>query len=374
MAAWRLAQKGHEVVALERFRVDHDRGSSFGDSRIVRRVYADPLYTALMADSYRLWNELEELHARDAGAASLVNWCGGIFFGSKSDPQIAAAQAALDANQVPNALWSRAECERRYPAMRFAEEEVALYEPSMGYARASRCVRAAVELARKSGARILEETVVAGIEADGAGVVVTTEGGEKFRADRLLVAAGAWTQPLLASLGVSLPLVVTRQVVIHLEPEGSPENFGIGRIPVWIDAGANVYGFPHIAGGQPGVRVSQHDLGEATTPSSVNRSIAETDLEAVRRYARRRFKGLSDRVAHAKVCLYTNTPDSDFIIDSVPGLPAVTFISACSGHGFKFTPLLGEIAGALVTDQETPYDLSRFRLDRFHAVKSGGVA
>lgn len=374
MAAWRLAQEGHEIVALERFRVDHDLGSSFGDSRIVRRVYADPLYTALMADSYKLWNELEGLYERDSGAAPLVNWCGGIFFGPKADPQMLAAQAALDANEVPNVLWSRAECEGRYPAMRLEEDEVALFEPSMGFARASRCVRAAVEIARKLGARILEETVVAGIEADGAGVVVTTEGGEKFRADRLLIAAGAWTQPLLASLGVSLPLVVTRQVVIHLEPESSPENFAIGRIPVWIDAGANVYGFPHIPGGQPGVRVSQHDLGEVTTPEDVNRSIGEPDLEPVRRYAHRRFKGLSDQVAYAKVCLYTNTPDSDFIIDSVPGLPAVTFVSACSGHGFKFTPLLGQIAGTLVTDQESPYDLSRFRLDRFHAEKSGSVA
>ncbi len=374
MAAWRLAQEGHEVVALERFRVDHDFGSSYGDSRIVRRVYPDPLYTALMADSYRLWNELEALHAGDGRAPSLVNWCGGIFFGPKSDPQIASAQSALNTNQVPNALWSRSECEQRFPALRLEEEEVALFEPSMGFACASRCVRAAVGIARKLGARIQEETVVAGIEANEAGVVVTTESGEKFQADRLLIAAGAWTQPLLASLGVSLPLVVTRQVVVHLEPNRSPENFAIGKFPVWIDAVANVYGFPHIEGGQKGVKVAQHDHGDATTPDLVNREVTEADIAAVQRYTRQRFKDISERVAYAKVCLYTNTPDSDFVIDTVPGMPAVTFVSACSGHGFKFTPLLGKIAAARLTEQETPYDLSRFRLDRFYAEEKTRIA
>ncbi|MCW3100494.1 MAG: Sarcosine oxidase [Chthonomonadaceae bacterium] len=367
MAAWRLAQDGHEVIALERFRIDHDLGSSYGDSRIVRRVYPDPLYTALMADSYALWSELDALRIAYGIETPLVNWCGGIFFGPQSDPQIAAAQSALDASQVPYQRLSAPDCAERFPAFRFDAEEVALFEPSMGFARASHCVRTAVEIARKLGAQIHEETVVAGIEAEGSGVVVTTESGEKFRADRLLIAAGAWTQPLLASLGVSLPLVVTRQVVVHLEPNRQPEDFAIGRLPVWIDAGANVYGFPHIVGGQPGVRVSQHDHGEATAPDRVDRSIAAADLDAVRRYAHRRFEGLSERVAYAKVCLYTNTPDSDFVIDTVPGLPVATFISACSGHGFKFTPLLGKIASALVTDQTPPYDLSRFRLDRFHA-------
>lgn len=367
MAAWRLAQEGHDVVALERFRIDHDLGSSYGDSRIVRRVYPDPLYTALMADSYALWNELDGLRRAHGIEPPLVNWCGGIFFGPQSDPQIAAAQSALDASRVSYDRWTPADCAERFPALRLTGDEVALFEPSMGFACASRCVRAAVEIARLLGARIYEETTVTGIEADGPGVAVTTERGETFRADRLLIAAGAWTQPLLASLGVHVPLVVTRQVVVHLEPDRHPENFEIGSFPVWIDAAANVYGFPHITGGQAGVKLAQHDHGEATTPDRVDRSITAADLEAVRRYARRRFDGLGERMAYAKVCLYTSTPDSDFVIDTVPGMPAVTFVSACSGHGFKFTPLLGKIAAALVTDRRLPYDLTRFRLDRFHA-------
>jgi monomeric sarcosine oxidase len=368
MAAWQLAQAGHAVVALERFRVDHDFGSSYGDSRIVRRVYPDPLYTALMADSYSLWNELQALCARQGTAPPLVNLCGGMFFGPKSHPHLLAARSALAASRVPYEEWTAADRSAHFPALRLREDEIALYEPGMGFACASRCVRAAVDAALRMGAQIHEETVVTGIEASGAGVVATTERGERFHADRLLIAAGAWTQPLLASLGVSLPLVVTRQAYVHFAPAGDPENFEIGRLPVWIDAEANAYGFPHIGGGEAtGVKLALHDLGEATTPDAVNRLVTESDMERARRIVRERFDGLSERVVYAKVCLYTNTPDSDFILDSVPGLPAVTFVSACSGHGFKFTPLLGKIAGALVTDQTPPYDLSRFRLDRFHA-------
>ncbi len=375
MAAWRLARDGHEVIALERFRVDHDQGSSFGDSRIVRSIYPDPLYTSLMTDSYALWSELEGLAARHGMEGPLINRCGGIFFGPQKHPQIAAARAALEANHLPYQVWKPQDRARHFPALRLDADEIALHEPGMGFAYASRCVRTAVKIARNLGAQIHEETTVAGIEADGAGVVATTESGAMFRADRLLIAAGPWTQPLLASLGVHIPLVVTRQPYVHLEPDRHPENFEVGRLPVWIDAVANTYGFPHLGRGlEEGVKLALHDSGETTTPEAVNRGVTETDIDTVRRYAHRRFDGLSDRVVYAKVCLYSNTPDADFVIDTVPGLPAVTFISACSGHGFKFTPLLGEIASALVTDRAVPYDLSRFRLDRFDAEQKVCVA
>ena len=367
MAAWRLAQNGHEVTALERFQVDHDLGSSYGDSRIVRRVYPDPFYTALMADSYALWDELEGLAVRRGLAARLVNRCGGIFFGPKTHPHLLAAQSALDESRVPYDVWTPSDRAHHFPALRLVGDEIALHEPSMGFVYASRCVRAAAGIARSLGAHIHEEIAVVGIEADGAGVIVTTEGGEKLRADRLLIAAGAWTQPLLATLGVRLPLTVTRQIYVHLAPALHSENFESDRLPVWIDAAANAYGFPHTDGEAGGVKLALHNHGDASTPESVDRCVNETDVAAILRYAGRRFEGLSERAVYARVCLYTNTPDSDFIIDSVPGFPAVTFVSACSGHGFKFTPLLGKIAADLVTNQAVPYDLSRFRLDRFDA-------
>src|SRR5579872_2872659 len=173
MAAWRLARAGHEVIALEQFRLDHDRGSSYGDSRIVRRVYPDLLYTSLMADAYALWDELQA-----QSADRLFVRAGGVFYGPPDHPQVEAARQALASSGVDYEVLDDAECRRRFPALALHAGEVALYEPGMGYARASRCVRAAAHLARQHGAVIREECAVEGIEAGGrgsGGVRVTTQ-------------------------------------------------------------------------------------------------------------------------------------------------------------------------------------------------------
>lgn len=362
MAAWRLAQAGHEVVALERFRLDHDRGSSYGDSRIVRRVYPDALYTALMADAYALWDALQAQFPEE----ELIVRAGGIFCGPEDHPQVRAAQEALAASGVDHEVLTADACTRRFPAFALHPNEVAVFEPSMGYARASHCVCAATTLARRHGARIREETPVETVRAgrNGTGVEVTTQAGDSLSADRLLITAGPWTGPLLAQLGVQAPLVVTRQPYVHLQPARNAADFEIGRFPVWIDAAANAYGFPRL-GDVPGVKIGIHNLGETTTPETVDRAVREEDRTIVRRYAAMRFPWLSAEVVYEKVCLYTNTPDEDFIVDAVPGLSDAFVISGCSGHGFKFTPLLGRIAADLVAEVPVPYDLSRFRLARF---------
>jgi glycine/D-amino acid oxidase-like deaminating enzyme len=155
-----------------------------------------------------------------------------------------------------------------------------------------------------------------------------------------------------------------RKTYIHLEPAQHHENFEASRFPVWIDADSLAYGFPRL-GEVPGVKIALHGGGDITSPETVDRAMHEQDRVALHEYATRRFPDLSRRVVYEKVCLYTNTPDEDFIIDAVPDLPGAFFIGGLSGHGFKFGPLLGEIALALLTDTPTPYDLSRFACTRF---------
>src|SRR5581483_7978883 len=276
MAAWRLAKAGQEVIALEQFRLDHDRGSSYGDSRIVRRVYPDPLYTALMADAYALWDELMA-EARDDG---LIVRAGGLYFGVAAHPFVTTAVAALAASGVEHEVLSPQECARRFPAFALRPEEIGIYEPSMGYARASRCVLAAANLARQHGAQIREETPVAGIEAgpNGAGVRVTTQSGDTLTADRLLLTSGPWIGPQLAQLGVHVPLTVTRQPYVHFAPARHAEAFEAGAFPTWIDAGDTIfYGFPRL-GDLPGVKIGRHDFGPATTPETVDRTVNAADI------------------------------------------------------------------------------------------------
>lgn len=381
MAAWRLALAGQEVVAFEQFGIDHDRGSSYGDSRIVRRVYPDALYTNLMADAYELWDELqvqspdEELFLR----------AGGVFVGPRQHPLIQQAQDALRASGVDYEVLDRAECSRRFPAFVLNEDEAAVYEPSMGYARASNCVRAAVRLAKQHGAAFWENTPIERIVSDNNGVRISTAAGQTIYGDRLLLTAGPWTGPKLTELGVQLsfrkkaarisntpratpiPLKVTRQTYIHLRPAQQAERFGVGAFPVWIDADTNFYGFPQM-GNIPGVKIGLHDRGVITTPETVSREVTDADIASTLQYAAQRFPWLGREVAYSKVCLYTNTPDEDFILDAVPGLPHTFVVGGLSGHGFKFTPLLGQILADLAQDKPVSYDLSRFRLARFAPV------
>ena len=362
--AWRLAQGGHEVTVLEQFRVDHDRGGSFGDSRIIRRVYPDALYTELMADAYPLWDELQG----ETPEQEIYRQSGGVYVGRRENPLVVAAQAALAAAAVAYEVLSPADCQRRFPAfpLHADRNEIALFEPSMGYVRASRAVRAMLNLARRGGAKIVEVSPLSEIAPMGSGVRVKTDSGGVFEADRLVLAAGAWANHLLAPFGICLPLTVTRQAYVHLAMKRNMDFWKPAIFPVWIDADANAYGFPRIGEDIPGVKIGIHHHGEATTPEFARRDVTEADLTAIRNYAADRFAWLGPETTYEKVCLYTNTPDEDFIIDRVPGLPNIVIVSACSGHGFKFAPLVGEIAARLATDTPIPYDLSRFRSSRFN--------
>ena len=357
-AARFLARAGHETVAFEQFEVGHAQGSSHGQSRIIRYTYSDEVYTRMMGEAYPLWRALEE----DAGEPLLAR-TGGVFFGDSDGPVLASARAALDVNRVPYELLTADETRRRFPALRLADGETALHQPDMGFLRATACVRANVRLARALGADVRERTPVRDVTQQGDKAIVTTEAGEEYACDRVLVTAGPWMGWLLDAL--RLPLRVTRQQVVYLKPEdGAARDFQADRLPVWIDADANVYGFPS-DGRIEGVKLASHNLGEEADPDAARRPPDTSYAVQMADYAAARFHGLARQVTHAETCLYTNTPDEDFIVDSVPDMPYVWLVSGCSGHGFKFTVLLGKLAAEAATLGVTPPYLSRFALSRF---------
>ena len=281
-AARFLARAGHEVVAFEQFEVGHAWGSSHGESRIIRYTYADAVYTQMMGEAYPLWRELQE----EAGEELLAR-TGGVFFGDKAGPVMASARAALDGNRVPYELLDAAESRRRFPALRLAETEAALFQPDMGYLRATACVRANVRLARALGADVREQTAVREVTQRGDQAVVTTESGQEHAADRVLVTAGPWMGQLFASL--RLPLRVTRQQVVYLKPaHGAARDFEPGCLPVWIDADANAYGFPS-DGHIEGVKLASHDLGEDAAPEGARRPPDASYADQMAGYAAARF-------------------------------------------------------------------------------------
>lgn len=371
-AAHFLASAGHEVHGFEQGRIGNTLGSSHGESRIIRYTYPDPLYTRLMGEAYPLWHDLDR-----ASRDPLIVRCGGLFVGPRDHPELAAIASSLDEGGHPYDMLDPAACRARFPAMRLAAGEAAIYQADSGFLRATDCVRANARLARAHGAHLHEDTRVVALHASGSSVTLEiapagsgeTEtagaGRDRVQCDAAIVAAGPWVGRLLDAL--QLPLVVTRQQLVYFRIGTNPELFVPERFPVWIDAATYDYGFP-IDGRIAGVKVGFHRQGTVVHPSAPRPPVEEAFIRERFAYVARRFPDLTSDVLHEQVCLYTNTPDEDFIVDEAPGLPGVWIVSGCSGHGFKFTVLLGRIAADLATGAGPARDLSRFSLDRFSPV------
>ncbi|HEX8703823.1 MAG TPA: N-methyl-L-tryptophan oxidase [Myxococcaceae bacterium] len=356
-AARFLAKEGHAVTVLEQFEPDHDRGSSYGTSRIIRKTYTDGFYTGLMGAAYPLWDELE----REAGEPLFAR-TGGLFFGPTEHSELAAIRKALSDNGVPYEELDPAACARRFPRLRLLAGESGVFEREAGFLRASACVRANLRLAEAHGARLRTGVAVEALEPRPEGVRLVLAGGESLEFDRVIVAAGPWTARLLGRF-VTLPFTVTRQVYCHFEPQPQAPIKDFGTLPVWIDFATDFYGFPY-DGQAPGVKVAWHHFGTPSDPNHVDRQIHEADREPLRRYCAEHLPELTPRTVLEKVCLYTVSPDKDFVVDHLPDEPRVTLVGGLSGHGFKFTVLLGRIASWMATDQRVPWNLSRFALSR----------
>ncbi len=357
-AARFLAEAGHCVVGFEQFQLDHDRGSSYGGSRIIRKVYPDPLYAELMQSAYPLWMELQARRQEE-----LFLRCGGFFFGPGGPGEMADTEKALQQVGVPYDHLDREQAARRFPQFVLREDEYGIFEPDCGLLRASRCVRASAELATAAGADLRFNCPVERVEVgEDHGARILADG-EWHRFDSAVVSAGPWTAPLLKPW-VDLPLEVTRQQYAHFTVTGNRGDFSPTHFPVWIDQEELIYGFPENSDA-PGAKVANHNRGVLHDPSSDDREPRDVDDEVLRAYLKRRIPRLQDPITIRKVCLYTMTPDSDFVVDRLPGAERVVFIGGLSGHGFKFTLLLGQIASRLADDREAGYPLDRFSIRRF---------
>ncbi len=357
-AAYHLARRGHRVLGLDRFTPPHSFGSSHGQMRIIREAYFEhPLYVPLVQRAYELWAELE----RECGR-TLFRQTGGLMIGPPDGVLVSGAQHSAQLHQLPHTLLSADEMRGRFPALHPTDEMVAVWEPRAGILFPESCIEAHLELARQHGATLQFEEPITKWQADGAGVQVSTSHGD-YRADRLLLAAGPWIQTLLADL--SLPLMVERQTICWFEPTAHAENFHPDCCPInlWEYApGRFFYGFPDL--GQ-GVKAAIHHEGEVAEPETVRRTVAPEEIEHIRTFVRRFLPDADGELRHSAVCLYTNTPDSHFLVDFHPQHTPVLIASPCSGHGFKFSSVIGELVADLFLSGQSSFDLRPFRLERW---------
>jgi len=275
---------------------------------------------------------------------------------------VAGAKRSAEEHKLQYELLSAAEIRRRFPVLAPDEKMVAVSEPRAGILFPELAIQTHLDLAIKYGADLRFNEPVVRWEPDGEGVRVFTASGV-YSGQKLLLSAGAWINSLLSR--PALPLTVERQILFWFEPKSSRDHFNPQICPVHIWEYARhrfFYGFPDLG---DGVKVAIHHEGELTDSESISREVAAVEIENIRTILRRFVPTADGALKSAAVCIYTNTPDEHFILDYHPDHRQVLIASPCSGHGFKFSPVIGELATKLLEDKTSGFDLSLFRMNRF---------
>jgi sarcosine oxidase len=289
---------------------------------------------------------------------------GGLMIGPPDGVVVSGTLRSATEHNLPHSILSPLEVRERFPAFQLAEDLVAVLDPRGGFLDPEACNRAHIKAALESRAEARFNEPLIDWIADGDGVRVTTASGA-YSADKLVLSGGAWNRGLIPDL--ELPLTVERQAVFWLDPERDRPHYELGRFPIYAyeyREGNICYGFPRLP---RGVKASVMHGGElALAPESVNRTVDDAEVNPLRAALRPILPALSEApVRESDVCLFTNTPDHDFIIDFHPFFPQVLISSPCSGRGFKFASAIGEILADLLTKGKTDYDLRPFRIGRW---------
>lgn len=372
-AAYHLAKADQRVLGLERYTIAHANASSHGETRITRLAYWEhPAYVPLLRRSFALFAELEA----ETGE-KLFHQTGSMDVGPETEATFQGSLLSCQTHGLEHEVMTPDELAARFPAWRVPAHYRACFQPAGGMLFPEKIIAATARLAKKHGAEIRENTEVTDIIPTGDGVTVLTSDGQRFRGRKVLLCAGAWLGSLVAksALGLSSPrlrrlsalLRPERQVVTWYEPTAealSASLFEPARHPVWVATlnGSHYYGFPLLRGASPGVKIGRyhHAFEALDSEAQLNdlhsrQRTTHSDRTYTDEFMRRMFTGLKagpeDAVLKSSTCLFTNTPDEHFIIDPLvdAAFPQVMFLSACSGHGFKFSSVIGEIIAGFVT-------------------------
>ncbi len=371
-AALALARRGREVLVLEQFEIGNDLGSSHDHSRILRFAYFEhPEYGRMAARSRDMWRSIEqEANQTLENPRILVHPCGGLDIGPPDGRLVKGALSACKTLNLEHEILDRSALESRFPFRHDENDDVlGIYQPDACILAPTHGILAMEHLATHMGVEIREHTAVRSIEFDADSVSVLTDG-ETIVASHAIVTAGAWSGKLLSEL--DLPLVVQRKFVAFFEPEDvSP--FELGRFPIFIyeNGPAYYYGFPIF--GRDGVKIGDHEGDDPADPDEIDRTCKPGDEAHLRAFLEHRLPSANGSMLDHRVCMYTMTPDGDFIVDRHPACERVSLAAGFSGHGFKFAPYIGEMLADLaqvgpgpgVIERSFSWQRRRFGVSRF---------
>jgi sarcosine oxidase len=345
------------VLGIDQYTPPHALGSSHGRSRIIREAYfEDPQYVPLVQRAYHGWRSLER-----SCDTPLLRETGGLMMGPVAGALVSGARASATEHALPHELLNAEQLHVRVPAFSVPSETVAVFEPRAGVLDPEACIHSMLHAAASVGASVVAPERMLTWSANERGVSVVTTNGVRT-ARQLVIALGPWASSQLH--GMHVPLVVERNVLFWFKPASRAELFTPERFPVFLfDATPECiwYGFPDTG---DGIKVALHGSGHITTPDTIQREVHRDEVAYMRSLLDRFLPDANGELVETVTCMYTKTPDEHFVLDRHPDHHNVIVASACSGHGFKFAPVIGEMVAQLVTDPAQQV-LPLFRAERF---------
>lgn len=355
-AYWLSRRAGADVLGIEQFELGHVRGESQDHSRIVRYSYHTPGYVELAKRAYDSWRVTGE----DNGEPVILKTGGLDVFPTGTIIPIESYTESLTSGAIPFEVLGADEVMHRWPQWRLGGDERTIFQPDAGIAMAARANAAHQRLARAFGATLIDRTPIEAIRP-GAGEVEVDAGGVTYRARELVITAGPWSSKVLAKFGLRIPLEVTREQVTYFATPDSAA-FAPERFPIWIWMDDPCfYGFPVF--GEPGIKAARDAGGPVVTADTRSFDADPEAVHDVEQFLGRYLPASLGPELYTKTCLYTLTPDRDFVIDALPE-HANVHLAIGAGHAFKFASVIGRILAELAIDGWTPSDLSPFSIER----------
>ncbi|XP_071374637.1 peroxisomal sarcosine oxidase [Centroberyx affinis] len=361
--AYQLAKQNKKTLLLEQFVLPHTRGSSHGQTRIIRKAYEQDFYTHMMEECYQLWAQLE----READV-KLYRRTGLLVMGPEKAHDYQLIKNTLQRNLVPTVILKREDFSQHIPHVNLSDGDEALVDTTAGVLYADRALKTVQGQFQKLGGVIKDGQKVTDIKP-GPVVTVSTSSGV-YRARSLVITAGAWANTVLSHVGLQLPLQVVRINVCYWK-EKLPGSYDVKRrFPCFLqveckEAKDHIYGLP--SNEYPGLIKVCYHMGSETDPDERDKQTDRSDIELLQRYIACCFPGLVPEPAVVESCMYTVTPDRHFVLDCHPTYSNIVIGAGFSGHGFKFGPIVGKLLCELSQGEVPSYDLSPFRIRRFQA-------
>ncbi|HET6894009.1 MAG TPA: N-methyl-L-tryptophan oxidase [Candidatus Baltobacteraceae bacterium] len=353
------ALRGARAIGIEQFEAAHDLGASGGRTRIIRQAYyEDPAYVPMLLRAYDLWRDLQTRTGEE-----LMRLTGLLLAGSEHSEVISGSARAAKAYDLPVEYLDAADMRTRYPQLRVADGEVGVFESRGGAVFPERAIRAHLRVAQDAGAHTLFGASVLQWHAQTDGIVLELSGHRRIRTQSVIVTLGPWFGDAMRQAGVALE--IQRNVQVWYAP--SVQAYGADTFPAFLlereSLPAPLYGFPDFG---DGVKAAFHGYGAMTQPQGLDREIdAERDVRPVTQAVESWMPGAAGTYRAGKACMYSLTPDRHFVIDTDPRDRRIVLCGGFSGHGFKFAPVVGEIAAQLALDGETSHDIAFLALRRF---------